>query len=101
MKNLGLLIATLLISNSLIAGECTLSITRTACPGKEAEMLKPYDGKNPTEEKDAKATTEEACSKAAEKAAKIVRKGVLAKKAVMAKFDGKDLGEKAETKECK
>ena len=101
MKKLGLLIATLLISNSLLAGECTLSIHRTACAGKEAEMLKPYDGKNPTEEKDAKATTAEACTAAAEKAAKIVRKGVLAKKVVTAKFDGKDLGEKSSEKECK
>jgi hypothetical protein len=68
-----------LLSNTVLAGDCSLTIDRTACPGKEAEAKKPYDGKNPTEEKMPKAQDAEACLKAGEKAAKIVRKGTLSK----------------------
>jgi hypothetical protein len=91
----------LTIAHSAMAGDCSLSIDRKACPGKEAEALKPYDGKNPTEEKMAKATTLEACTKEGEKASKIVRKGVLAKKTVKITFDGKMVEEKSADKECK
>jgi hypothetical protein len=101
MKKLFLTVSLLTLSTSLFAGDCTLTITRTACPGKEAEMLKPYDGKNPTEQKEEKATTEDACKTAAEKASKIVRKGVLSKKAVKATFDGKALPDFSAEKECK
>jgi hypothetical protein len=101
MKKLLLISLVLGLSSNAFAGVCSLTTTRTACPGKEAEMLKPYDGKNPTTETDAKATTEDACKAAGEKAAKIQRKGVLSKKSVKISFDGKDLGEPSTDKECK
>lgn len=94
------LLALSAVLSSAAFADCTLIIDRKACPGKEAETVKPYDGKNPTEEK-GKATTEESCMKEGEKAAKIVRKGVLAKKTVKISFNGKALGEKSEDKECK
>ena len=90
-----------LVSLSAFAGDCVISTDRKPCAGKEAEALKPYDGKNPTEEKIAKATTAEACTKEGEKAAKIVRKGVLTKKSVKATFDGKVVLEKSDEKDCK
>lgn len=70
-----------------VAGDCVLTISRTACPGKQAEALKPYGGKETTEEKKS-ADDGAACAKAAEKAAKIVRKGVLSAKKVTATFGG-------------
>lgn len=100
MKLLLALVSTLVLSSTAFA-DCSLTITRTACPGKEAEMVKPYDGKNPTEEKDAKATTEEACKAAGDKAAKIVRKGVINKKVVKISFNGKALADGTGEKECK
>lgn len=94
------LIALSLTIGSAAMADCKLTIDRTACAGKEAEARKPYDGKNPTEET-GKATSEEACLKEGEKAAKIVRKGVLTKKVVKVSFGGKALGEKSDEKECK
>ena len=94
------LVVALFALSSVAFADCMLTITRHACPGKEAEMLKPYDGKNPTEQKDA-AADEAACKVAGEKAAKIVRKGVLAKKEVKISFGGKEVGESHFEKECK
>jgi uncharacterized protein YdeI (BOF family) len=88
-----------LVASSAFA-ECKLSITRTACPGKETEAFKPYDGKTTTEETIKKATTQDACVKEGEKASKIVRKGTLSKKAVKISFEGKDAGEKSDEKAC-
>lgn len=101
MKLFSLVILAATLTHSALAADCSLSIDRTPCPGKEAEARKPYDGKNPTEEKVAKATTAEECTKAGEKAVKIVRKGVLAKKHAKISFDGKEIGEKSDEKECK
>lgn len=78
-----------------------INIDRSACPGKEAEMLKPYNGKNPTTEKKTFGSVEE-CSKFAEKSSKIVRKGTLAGKKVTGTFDGKALEKGFDEKaECK
>lgn len=84
-----IILATTFISLSSLASasECLLSITRTPCAGKEAEALKPYEGKATTEEKK-KSPTADACAKAGEKAAKILRKGTLESKSVVASFDG-------------
>jgi hypothetical protein len=99
MKMLALLALTITLSQSAFAGDCVLSVHFTACAGKEAEALKPYDGKNPAIEKEKKATSAEACIAAAEKRAPIVRGGTLTKKVVTATFDGKEVkvatGEKA------
>ena len=101
MKLFSLLILSTILAHSAVAGECSISVDRKACPGKESDALKPYDGKNPTEEKIAKATTAENCTKEGEKAAKIARKGTLAKKTVTISFDGKKIGEKSAESECK
>ncbi len=84
------------------AAECAFKTDRTACPGKETEAMKPYDGKNPTEDKK-EVADEKACLTLAEKSAKIVRKGTLAaKKVTTVTFGGKDLGQTFEDKkDCK
>ncbi len=88
-------------SISAQAGDCVLKISREACPGKETEAFKPYNGKKETEEKKA-AGDEAACKKEAEKAAKIVRKGTLTSKSVTATFDGKAVtGDFKSSSECK
>ena len=101
MKLFSLLILSTILAHSALAGDCSLSIDRKPCPGKDTEALKPYDNKNPTEEKMAKATTLEACTKEGEKAAKIVRKGTLINKSVKITFDGKMIGTKSVNSECK
>lgn len=78
-------------------GECTLKIDRTPCPGKDTEVYKPYAGKNPTEEKRPKVKTADDCLKEGEKSAKIVRKGLIAKKHVTVSFGGKEAGTKEDT----
>ena len=83
------------------AGDCVMKIKRDACPGKDTEAYKPYNGKKETEEKKSAADAA-ACEKEADKASKIVRKGTLSAKTVTASFDGKDLGKTfSGTAECK
>jgi hypothetical protein len=89
------------LSFTAFAGECVMTVDRKPCPGKEAEALKPYAGKNPTEDK-ADVEVEASCLSKAEKASKIIRKGTLIEKTVTAKFNGKDLGKTFHEKsECK
>lgn len=83
------------------AGECVVTVDRTPCPGKEVEARKPYNGVNPTKEKQEKATTQDACIKAGEKLVKIIRKGTLTKKVATITFDGKDVGTKEDSHDCK
>jgi hypothetical protein len=93
MKKLIAVIAVMMTAQAAFAGECALIISREACPGKEAEALKPYDGKNPAKDTK-KVDTEAACIAWAEKSAKIQRKGTLAsKKVISIRFDGKDIGD--------
>lgn len=101
MKKTTLIVALTLAGQFAFAGDCVLKTDRKACAGKEAEVLKPYNGKNPTEDKKS-ADSAEACEKMAEKGSKIVRKGTLSEKTVTASFDGKDLGKSFTDKsECK
>jgi hypothetical protein len=94
-------VATLMMAQAAFAGDCTITVDRKACAGKETEALKPYNGKNPTEESK-KLDSAEACEKWGEKSSKIVRKGTLTEKKVSVKFDGKDLGKSFSDKaECK
>ena len=95
-----ILSALFFISLSAQAGDCVLSINRTACAGKETAAYKPYNGKNPTEEKKSVADAG-ACKAEAEKAAKIVRKGTLSKKVVTATFDGAAAGTASDEAACK
>lgn len=93
MKTFITVIALVMTAQAAVAGECALMISRTACPGKEAEALKPYDGKNPAKDTK-KVDSEAACLAWAEKSAKIQRKGTLASKKVLSiSFDGKDIGD--------
>jgi hypothetical protein len=101
--NLMNLTAALVLFSSLSAqaGDCVLKISREACPGKETEAYKPYNGKKETEEKKS-AADEAACKKEADKASKIVRKGTLSTKTVTATFDGKPVaGDFKGTSNCK
>lgn len=86
---------------SAAAGDCEITTHRTACPGKEQEVLKPYGGKNPTVEIQAAATME-SCKAIAEQSSKIVRKGTLKGKTVSAKFsmDAKQVAEFSDTSDC-
>jgi hypothetical protein len=90
----------LFIAIPAFAGDCVLSITRDACPGKEDAAFKPYGGKQTTEEKKS-AGSEGECKTHGEKAAKILRKGTLSGKKVVATFDGKAAGEFSDKAECK
>lgn len=100
MKHLVVALMMSLSAAAAHAGSCVMTVDRAACPGKEDAALKPYAGKNPTEESKDVASAEE-CEKAAAKLAKIVRKGTLSKKAVSAKFDGKAVTGKTEEAACK
>lgn len=78
-------------------GVCTIVIDRTPCKGKDAEVYKPYAGKNPTTETRPKAKTAEECLKEGEKSAKIVRRGAIIKKFVKVSLGGKEIGTKEDT----
>lgn len=96
-----LVIIALAFSAQLFAGNCEVEIKRTACPGKEDEMLKPYLKVNPTKEKMPKAQSEDACIKKMEEEVIIRRSGVITKKEGKAHFDGKIVSEKMVEKACK
>lgn len=101
MKTILTIVATMMFAQVSFAADCELTISRKACAGKEIEAMKPYNGQNPTTEKSAAADAE-ACTKKAEKASKIIRKGTLTEKSVTAKFDGKDIGKSfTDNAECK
>ena len=83
------------------AADCEITTQRTACPGKEQEVLKPYGGKNPTVEIKA-AASPEACKTLAEESSKIVRKGTLQGKTVSATYnkDSKQTSKFSDTSAC-
>lgn len=94
-------IASWLMAQTAFAGECKIKVLREPCPGKEAEVLKPYDNKREVEEKK-DLPDEAACLAWAEKSARQVRKGQFANKKATANFAGKDLGKTFEDKkDCK
>lgn len=101
MKSMKLVVVAILLTSNAYAGDCVIKIKRTACPGKSTEAFKPYNGKEETEEKKS-ANDQKVCETEAEKASKIVRKGVLSQKRTVASFEGKDLGKSfTGTAECK
>jgi hypothetical protein len=99
---LSAVVITLASSVALAKGECAFKTAREACPGKETEAFKPYEGKKETDDKK-EVEDEKACLALAEKGAKIVRKGTLTSKKVhTVTFAGKDLAKTFEDKkECK
>jgi len=98
---LAVILAVILVAASgALAGDCVMKIKRDACAGKESAAYKPYNGKQETEEKKT-VGDEAACKAEAKKAVRIVRKGTLAKKTVVASYDGKDAGTESDSTECK
>lgn len=80
----------LMLASSAWAGECKISVTRTACPGKEVESYKKCDGKASCDEVK-KTATAESCAKAALAACENVgdRQKITKSKEIKAEFDGK------------
>jgi len=95
-----IILATLFIANTSFAADCIIKTDRKPCPGKESETLKPYSGKNPTEDKKT-AADGMACKILAEKSSKIVRKGTLSEKSVSATFGTEKFGPFKDTSTCK
>ncbi len=82
-----LLTSLVILSNSLWAGECVLTIQREACYGKKEEILKTHGGKNPSIETQVFESKED-CLKFAKDTSLIPEKGLVSSKHVTAKFDG-------------
>ncbi len=76
------------------ASDCNITITRTACPGHEAESYKKCDGKQSCS-KPAPATSEAACVEAAIKSCSNDRLEITKSKVITATYKGKALETKA------
>jgi hypothetical protein len=84
-------ITALTLSSSMaLAGVCELSITRVACPGKEAESFKKCDGKASCISKK-KAETADECAKIAADECPNSRLDITKSKEIFAKFDGAEV----------
>lgn len=103
-----IVLSILSIPKAALAGECVLSVTRTACPGKEVESYKKCSGKQSCEE--IKETgSADACAKEAVKACENARLDITKSKLITAKFDdeavegGKDFCDtnRADFNKCK
>ncbi|MFZ3229620.1 MAG: hypothetical protein WA160_05415 [Pseudobdellovibrio sp.] len=86
----------LLLSINTYAGKCVFDVTRTACPGKEAESFAKCSGKKAqciddkeSTGKDREATSEKDCAKKALKACENARTDITDSKIITATFDGK------------
>lgn len=92
MKRVMLALAVALSAGSAYAGDCKLSITRTACAGKEAESYKKCNGAKSCDQVK-KADSVEACAKEAVKACDNIgdRQKVTKSKVITASFDGKSV----------
>ncbi len=82
------LAAGLLTSGVVLAADCAIAYTRTACPGQEAESYKKCDGKQSCTET-VEAADEAACKAKAIEACANSRFTITKSKVVNAKFDGK------------
>lgn len=89
MKRVLLTFAVVLGSISAYAGDCKISITRTACPGKETESYKKCNGAKSCDDMK-KADSKDACGKEALKDCENVadRQKITKSKVVTATFDG-------------
>jgi hypothetical protein len=90
MKRVMLTLAVALSAGSAYAGDCKISVTRTACAGKEAESYKKCNGTKSCDQVK-KVDSMEACAKEALKACDNVgdRQKVTKSKVITALFDGK------------
>ncbi len=90
MKIAFLLFAAVAFTSVSFAGDCVLKVTRTACPGKEADSYKKCKGeKSCTEEPSA--ASEADCAKAALEACSNARLDITDSKTITATFKGKDV----------
>ncbi|MBF0342006.1 MAG: hypothetical protein HQL95_13745 [Magnetococcales bacterium] len=85
--SLPLFLAVFGIAGSAVAADCVISYHRTACAGQEATAYAKCDGKQACD-KDAAATTQEACAEDAMKACKNDRTDITKSKKITAKFKG-------------
>ena len=83
----GLALGALAVATAASAGDCTLHIKRTACPGHETESYSKCDGKAECDQPDPAATAD-ACSKAAADACPNTRPTITKWKTVSASFKG-------------
>lgn len=90
MKKLASIIASSILfsitASSAFAGNCTLNVTRTACPGQEAISYKKCNGEASCEEYSETATADE-CKAAAVAACENKRLTVTKSKVITATFD--------------
>jgi hypothetical protein len=82
-------LASLAVAAVAQAGECSLHVTRTACPGKEKESFSKCNGA-PTCDEVKKTGSADACAKEAVKACDNVgaRQKITRSKVITAKFNG-------------
>ena len=84
-------LSTLLCATPSRAGDCSISITRSACPGMEQESYKKCNGKQSCEELK-ETSSAEACGNEALKACENTRLDVTKSKVITASFDGEPVG---------
>ena len=80
----------LLLPTSVYAGDCVITVTRVACPGREEICYSKCNGK-PTCDEAKQLDSKDACEKEAIKNCTVFRPGDTKSKKVVAKFDGAPL----------
>ncbi|MBD8526943.1 hypothetical protein [Pseudomarimonas arenosa] len=80
-------LALLIGNSSVLAGDCVMSITRTACPGKEAESFSKCDGKASCEQK-VPAPSAAICATKTKISCANSRRTITKYKSITATFDG-------------
>ena len=78
----------LLASGVAAAGDCTLHVTRTACPGQEKESFSKCNGTASCDEKKSAASASQCASKAKKEGCANSRLTVTKNKKVTAEYDG-------------
>ena len=89
----------LLSVNAFAVQNCELTITRSACPGKESQAFANYKGQNPTVET-MNVGDSAGCTAQAVRFSKIARAGVISRIAVAPKFQGTALPQVAVDGRC-
>ena len=87
LKVLSIISLIFAFSAPTMAGECVMKVTRSACPGKDADSYAKCNGQKSCEEKK-KTGSADACAKEATKSCQNKRFDVTQDKSVMATFDG-------------
>jgi hypothetical protein len=87
IRHFAVAIASILFAGNVLAADCVLHITRTACPGKEAESYSKCNGKQSCDESKPAASANQ-CQVKAKEACKNSRLDVTKYKKITAEFDG-------------